>query len=198
MNIVPFPRHLQNTEMPLLALVDLQLEYVAEGRAHFLTGAAACLENCEVILNAARQIGMPIAHFRLLGRGHFFNSATGYAGWVEKFRPRANEHVFEREKPSCYSNVAYCKLLAAVEHPTVIYIGVVGERACLSTAVDGHHRGDASIFVRDCSASGTLGRMDEKQSHAMIFEVISLYAQVADLGDVLPILMAGRTSARGV
>jgi len=169
-------------------MVDLQAEFIAEGRAFHISSLESCLENCRLLLDIARKCRLPIAHFRRVTNGHFFNPRTRYADWIDTFRPRAHEHVYEREQSSCFSQRSFCNLIDTVDEPTIIFAGLCGEWSCLSTAIDGHHRGTRSIFLKECCATGAIGSMDEHQSHDVIFEIIPLYAEVMPLKGLLQAL----------
>src|SRR5687767_3716332 len=102
MNVIRLPLH-RARKQPILCFLDLQLEYVSEGRTLAVETMDPWAANCRSLLAFARQMRMPIAHFRLLQRGPLFNPATGFAGWIEEFRPRPSEMLYERAMPSCYS-----------------------------------------------------------------------------------------------
>lgn len=174
-------RQPQLPAVPLVALIDLQQEYLAEGRAHYIADTSECLKNCAKLLEMARQRRMPIAHFRRTSRDHFFNRETRFSHWIDDFKPRANEHVFEREQPSCFSQRGFWQLINAIDDPTVIFAGFSGERACLSTAVDAFHQGTRAIFLQDCSATQAIGELDEARSHSIVFDIIRHYAEVTTL-----------------
>src|SRR5207244_6459205 len=91
MHVIPFPLRSRPEGAPLMCFLDLQVEYVAEGRALALEERAPWMENCRRLLAFARAERMSIAHFRQLWRGTLLNPATPFAGWIEEFRPRPSE-----------------------------------------------------------------------------------------------------------
>ena len=164
--------------VPLVALVDLQVEYAAPGRAYSLADIEPCLDNCRAVLSESRKLGLPIAHFRRTQANTYFNPVSPFSAWISDFRPRTNEMMFERRLPSCYSNREFCAFMEVVEAPTMVLLGLTGEGACLSTAVDGFHRGHTTIFVGDASASRPLPGLNATDSHAAVIKIMSFYVDV--------------------
>jgi len=171
-------RHARGRAIPLVALVDLQVEYAALGRAYSLADIEPCLDNCRAVLSECRRLGLPIAHFRRTQANTYFNPASPFSAWISDFRPRANEMMFERRLPSCYSNREFCAFMEVVEAPTLMLLGLTGEGACLSTVVDGFHRGYATIFIGDASASRPLPGLNAADSHAAVVKIMSFYGDV--------------------
>ena len=185
MGIIQVPQLRRKATAPLVAMVDLQKEYVAKGRASYVEGLEHCLTHCRTLLNVARELGLPIAHFRQADRGHYFNRLTHFSKWIDGFEPRANEHVYERHLPSCLSNDSFAKLISGVDEPRIIFAGLTGEQSLLTTAIDGFNRGWRSTFVIDCSATRVLGRLTPADAHFETFRIISLYAEVSMLEEIL-------------
>jgi nicotinamidase-related amidase len=171
-------RNAWDRAVPLVALVDLQVEYAAPGRAYSLVDIEPCLDNCRAVLSESRRLGLPIAHFRRTQANTYFNPVSPFSAWISDFRPRTNEMMFERRLPSCYSNREFCAFMEVVEAPTMVLLGLTGEGACLSTAVDGFHRGHTTIFVGDASASRPLPGLNAADSHAAVIKIMSFYVDV--------------------
>ena len=93
---VEVARSVRNYAVPLVALVDLQVEYAAPGCAYSLADIEPCLDNCRAVLSESRKLGLPIAHFRRTQGNAYFNSVSPFSAWISDFRPRTNEMVFER------------------------------------------------------------------------------------------------------
>lgn len=159
--------------IPTLVLIDLQKEYVSEGRALRVFDAGAAVENCMVALKHARQIGIPVAFMRLSLKSSFFNTATDFSRWIDGILPLGGDYVFEREKPSCYSSPDFADVIEKSGGQIVI-AGLSGDGACLATAIDGFNRGHNITFLRDASASQPIADLKE-QSHKAVCGLISLY-----------------------
>jgi nicotinamidase-related amidase len=178
MSVIRLPIRGEPASAPLLCLVDLQFEYVAEGRPLAIAEREPWLSNCRRLLAFAREHRMPLAHFRQLRRDGLFNPASAYADWIEEFRPRPFEMVFERSKPSCYASDSFLEFMDNMDRPLVILAGLTGEGACLATAIDAFHKNHECIFVADASGSRPLSRLSEVEGHEFLSDVIGLYAEL--------------------
>ena len=185
MNVVPLPMLRAKQVVPIIALVDLQVEYVSVGRAYHLETADAAVQSCARLLEKARKLRLPIAHFRQIHGGIFFNRATTFAGWIDSVKPHPNEYLYEREFPSCFSNKAFCDLIAAIEQPEIIFGGLTGDCAGLSTVIESIQRNCNITFVQDCAASSPLGDLCEAEAHSVICQIIKRHADVVSLSNVM-------------
>ena len=199
MHVIPFPHRSRHEGAPLMCFLDLQVEYVAEGRALALEERAPWMENCRRLLAFARAERMSIAHFRQLWRGTLLNPATPFAGWIEEFRPRPSEMVFERNMPSCYAAGGFGSILDNMDSPHLVLAGLTGHGACLATVLDGFHRKHQITFVHDASSTPRLGTLSAAEAHAYLAEVINCYAEVVSTERIIgelsgPALKAGAVS----
>jgi len=185
MHVIPFPHRSRTEGAPLMCFLDLQVEYVAEGRALALEERAPWMENCRRLLAFARAERMSIAHFRQLWRGTLLNPATPFAGWIDEFRPRPSEMVFERNLPSCYAADGFVSILDNIDAPHLILAGLTGHGACLATVLDGFHRKHQITFVHDASSTPRLGKFAATEAHAYMAEVINCYAEVVSAGQII-------------
>ena len=185
MSLVHFPRAHRNAQAPILALMDLQQEYLAEGRAYFIEDLDECLGNCERLLDAARARGLPVAHFRQLLPGPYFNECSALSGWIERFRPQPSEAVYQRDVPSGYSSEFFHSFMEAMDQPEVFLAGLSADRSCLSTIIQAVHFGHRITFVADASASEHIGGRSASDSHAFMIDLISEYCDVVSTDDVI-------------
>lgn len=185
MQVVPFLPASRVHAGCLVLFADLQMEYVTAGRAYAVTAAERCLENCRELLHLARQLRLPIAHFRQLRSESYFNRASRFSQWIDGFRPLPSEIVYERAAPSCYSNAEFGGFIDSITNPTIILAGLSGDQACLSTAIDASHRKDRLIFVSDCSATPSLGGLGEDQSHEAVCQIVARYSDVMTLRETV-------------
>ena len=100
-NVINLRSYANKTVVPTLVLLDLQQEYIASPRLFAIPDVEAALENCRAVLSHARQVGLPVAFLRMVGRSPFFNPALSYSRWISGFEPVSSDMVFERSKPSC-------------------------------------------------------------------------------------------------
>ena len=96
--------------------------------------------------------------------------------------------VFERDQPSIYSNAAFSAFLESIYSPELFLIGLTGEKSCLSTVVECAHRKQNLTFIQDASASPSIGKLTEVESHDFVSEIISIYAEVITTKELLSII----------
>jgi nicotinamidase-related amidase len=198
MPIVQFLKRPCREQQPLICFVDLQVEYVAEGRALALDEVACWTANCRELLSFAREQRRPIAHFRQLRREPLLNPATSFSGWIEEFRPRPSEMVFERALPSCYAATEFAAVLDHIDNPTIILAGLTGHGACLATVLDGFHRRHHYIFVRDASWTPPIDPLDAPATHACVSAIIGDYAEVSTTAGIIRWLGSVNSKAENV
>jgi nicotinamidase-related amidase len=164
---------------PCLVLVDMQQEYVAGDRLMAVPGAKLALDNCRSALSHARSKGFPIAFLRQVSQSPYFNANTRFSGWIDGFEPTRTDMVFDRNKPSCYSNKFFAELMENSGGHFVI-AGFAGETACLSTAIDAYHRNHRFMYLADASASHGLNDLTAASVHNAVTTIIQVYGEVLD------------------
>jgi nicotinamidase-related amidase len=184
MNVIHLPRQRQRS-YPVLCFIDLQLEYVSDGRALAMDETDPWLGNCRRLLSFAREQRLPIAHFRQLRRGAFLNPATSFSGWIEEFRPRPSEMVFERSMPSCYSAPGFPAMTDNIDDPLIVLSGLTSSGACLATVLDSFHRNHTSCFISDASWSQPLGCASSSEANAFSGEIIRQYSDVMSTDELI-------------
>ena len=187
MNVIHLPRQRQRSQ-PVLCFVDLQLEYVSVGRALAVNETEPWMANCRRLLGFAREQRLPIAHFRQLRRGAFLNPATSFSDWIEEFRPRPSEMVFEREMPSCYAADGFPAMTENMDNPILVIAGLTSSGACLATALDCFHRHHESCFVSDASWSQPVGSVSSQEANSISGEIIRQYSDVMSTDQFIELL----------
>jgi nicotinamidase-related amidase len=198
MNVIPLHSNIGFSGIPFIAFVDLQVEYITDGRVYCIRNVEPWIENCQRLLDGVRQLRLPLAHFRQMRSSVFFNEKSDFCQWIKDFRPRANEAIYERQLPSCYSNKAFCEYIDHVNQPIIVLAGLTADQSCLSTVVEAYHRNHHVIYVSDASSNPPLGKLSEEESHKIASEIISLYAEVTTTDEILGKLQSiGTTALRG-
>jgi nicotinamidase-related amidase len=164
---------------PCVVFVDLQREYITDTRLLALAEPTNVLANCRAVLRHARTMGFPIAHVRQAGQSSFFNPTTSFFDWIKGFEPTSADMVFERNKPSCYSNRLFSDLMESCGGHFVL-AGFAGETACLSTAVDAYHRNHHFTYLADASASHRLGHLSPNDVQSAVTEIVGVYGDTAN------------------
>lgn len=162
----------------ILVVIDVQKEYTAPGRPFYLEQAGPSLKTAKKVLDTARDLAWPIVHVRHVQDGEIFNAKSPNSDYVEDFRPRAGEKEIVKSDFSCYSSPDFAKMAAAELKNEFVVIGYGSTMCCLSTIVDGYHRGQKFVFVKDASSAKKTASLDELSAHRAATDIISIYAKV--------------------
>lgn len=176
MAVIPLRSYADSSLIPTLVLVDLQQEYVSPSRGLAMPHAVQALDRCQQALAHARAMGFPVAFVRWVSRAPFFNAASPFSRWIEGFEPTGGDMVFERERPSCFASSHFAEVMAASNR--IVIAGFAGEGACLSTLIDGFHRGKRIIYLADASASHPLDDIDGVEVHKIIGKLAGIYGEI--------------------
>lgn len=178
-----FPRR---EPAPLLVLVDMQREYVEEGRPLYLRDIGDSLARCKRLLDTARQRHWDVAHIFWRRSGPMFNPKTPYWEAIDGFHARAtSERVFFKAEPSAYSNELFARMMEE-RQPAMTYLaGYQGTLACLCTLVDAHDRRHNMAFVGDGSHSAATEAGGEMQTHRTLIEIVRQFGEVISASDLL-------------
>jgi nicotinamidase-related amidase len=161
----------------------MQQEYLAAPRLLAISGIERALDNCRLVLDHARKVGLPVAFMRTINQSAFFNPATPFVRWIEGFEPCRNEMVFERGSPSCYSSDPFTAMVNQSQGGGIVLAGFAGESSCLSTLIDAFHRNHKVTYLCDASASHALDDMPAHEIHRAVSKISGLYGEVYETTD---------------
>ena len=181
-SVVSLRTFVNSATTPTVVFVDLQQEYTATPRLLAIPDIGPALANCRRVLDHSRAMGLPIAFVRMLDDAAFFNRATPFVRWIDGFEPHRNEMIFERSSPSCYASELFASLMSQ-NRGGIVLAGFAGESACLSTLVDGYHRGHRVAYLADASASHALDDLSAGEVHRAISKVSGLYGDVYETSE---------------
>lgn len=170
---------------PTIVAIDLQKEYVTQGRPFFLRGIESSLDNCRGIIAEARRRAWTLVHVQHVQDGAAFNPETPFAGFIEGCQPLATEMVFAKSKLSAYTNPGFGRLMAKLKGKPVHVIGYGSTMCCLSTLVEAHRRGHRLSFVSDASYARASKDAPEAEVHKHATNIISIYAKLTMTGELL-------------
>jgi nicotinamidase-related amidase len=175
-----------NSRAQLLLCMNLQKEHLAPGRRHMMAGTDDVLTASAAIMEAWRARLWPIVHLKRIARAAWFNPASAMTDWIDEYRPRPGEIVFEHPLPSAYSSARFAAYMAEIGSATrVVMIGFSLDESILATVIDGFHRGHSLRVAGDATAGRQLDYCDLKTYRRMLFGMIADYAVLEPLGDAL-------------
>lgn len=164
--------------MPVLVLIDVQKEYVAEGRPFCLETIGPALENIRKLLNHARQNGWKIIHMQHQQNSDCFTYGSPWAEFIEGFGPEGDEMSFKKSNFSCFSNGEFQALMDKWRHEDIYVAGFGATMCCLSTMIDAHHRGHEFTFVGDASCARRTPRFGEQDMLEHILDIMGAFGNV--------------------
>ena len=181
--VLPLNRFRPTTSAPLFVFIDLQKEFVLEGRPLQIRSAESALANCRRLLHFARAERFPIAHARLSGAA--FHRAANGAEWIDEFRPHGSEMVFERVGPSCYSSSMFHRMMDEGGGEAAVIAGLAASTSCLTTLIDARKAGHHAKFVSDASSSNAGLPGHEPSVHEAAVHILEQFVEVVTTDDVI-------------
>jgi nicotinamidase-related amidase len=167
----------------VLILIDIQQEYTTPGRPFYLHGIEPSLANCAAMLKHARDANWTIAHvihYRKNPSNDFFNANSPFSNFVEGFEPHDDEMIFTKHLYSCYSSNEFTEFMTKHTHDNIYIIGYNSIMCCLSTVIDGYHRGHTFTLIEDATLAKSTDEFDELDMHRHSISLIKAagYAEV--------------------
>ncbi|MES2255252.1 MAG: isochorismatase family protein [Pseudomonadota bacterium] len=187
-SVIDFLQFKSEIVTPTLVLVGLHQN--PDGSAIDLQAYSRALSNCRMILDRAKACDIPVAHVRSIAPKNE-RDRLRYPHWISGFEPMRNDMVFDVLQPSCYSNTEFSRAMEYSEGNFAI-AGLFGETACLSTAVDAHHRHHKFIYLSDASGCRSNGPVPARMFHQAVSQVVSMYGAVQESADWSQSLMLKR------
>lgn len=164
--------------MKALVVIDIQREYVLPGRKFHISSIGPSLTNAYAMLRFARSENWPIVHVQHLQDGDLFNRASDTSDFVDGFVPERGETHAIKGNYSSYSSPAFMQFVN--EHPDheLVVIGYGTTMCCLSTIVDGYHRGQRFALVEDACAARAAGGHSEASMHQHATAILGPFARL--------------------
>jgi nicotinamidase-related amidase len=171
---------LLHEDPPILVCADLQIEYLAEG-----ADTEATVARCGALLSLWRGNLWPVLHLKRIARAAWFNPASNLTDWIEEFRPRPGEMVFEHPLPSAYSSTRFAEYMSSMKNIRCAMMGFSLDETILSTAVEGFHRGHRYQVVADAVACGRAGIVDAASYRLSVVRAAGNFSGVVDGGELI-------------
>lgn len=164
--------------MKALVVIDIQREYTTPGRRFHIQSIGPSLRNAYSMLRFARSQGWPIVHVQHLQDGEIFNRASHYADFVDGFVPERGETLAVKGNYSSFSSPEFTRFAAEHADREFVVVGYGTTMCCLSTIVDGYHRGYKFALVEDACAARAVGQLSEAAMHTHAVATLGPFARV--------------------
>ena len=173
-SVIDLRAYVSASHSRLLVMVDMQEKNRNELAEEHAFDLARSMENCNLALRHARNLGLPIAFTRPSGNPGPIERAA-HSSWIKGFEPKRSDMVFERTQPSCYANPLFDDVVSRIGNFAIA--GLAAEEACLATAIDASHRGHNVTFLSDASVSRGRHNTDAHAVHMLTTKAIELFAE---------------------
>ena len=164
--------------MKALVVIDIQREYIAPGRRFQIQGIGPSLKNAYTMLRFARNQGWPIVHVQHLQDGDLFNRTSDTSDFIDGFVPEAGEVLAVKGNYSSFSSPDFVKFVAAHPDHELVVVGYGTTMCCLSTIVDGYHRGHRFALVEDATAARAARGHSEASMHDHAVATLEPFARL--------------------
>ena len=175
--------------MAVLIVIDIQKEYITPGRDFYLKGIEPSLANANKVLAFARQQQWHIVHVQHVRKdpqSSVWNRSSGFCDFVPGFEPLANETHILKHQFSCYSAPEFVKYIEEYKNEALYMIGYNTRMCCLSTAVEGYHRGHIYHVISDATLAKATEQFSETDMHGHMLAVTDgVFAKVINTATVL-------------
>ncbi|WP_196606827.1 isochorismatase family cysteine hydrolase [Pectinatus frisingensis] len=170
----------------ILIVIDIQKEYITQGRAFYINGIEESLINSKKILENARNNKWEIIHIKHLQNGKIFNPDSKYSEFVDEFLPLRNEIVLEKHDFSCFSNTTFLlKMKKLHQSDNIFIIGYSSTLCCLATIIDGYCKGIRFNYVFDASKAKRSVKFNENELHSVVVDILSKYSNIVSTKEIL-------------
>ncbi len=171
--------------LPVVCMIDIQKEYTSEERSFFIPGIDVSLKQAHTLLVESRKKGCPIIHVKHLQTGEIFNKESPYSDYVSGFEPLSGEHEIIKDNFSCFSSSMFTELLAQYSDRDIVIAGYGSSMCCLSTIIEGYHRGYRMVFAKDASSAKPTTVHTSTQVHQVMSDVLSTFARSMLVAEIM-------------
>lgn len=170
---------------PILCVIDIQKEYSTPDRPFYISGLEASLTNAKSLLSYARKNDWQIIHVQHLQDGSIFSRTNEFSQFVDGFEPCDGELVCIKENFSSFSSLEFTTALLEKKQNEIFVIGYGSTMCCLSTIIDGYHRGFKFTFVADASNAKPTANFTSANLHNSATEILRTFGNVKNVSDII-------------
>src|SRR5262249_10069174 len=140
---------------------------------------------CLALLELWRAELWPVLHLKRIAQAEWFDPSSNVTDWVEAFRPRPGEMVFEHPLPSAYSSSRFAEYMASMKHVHCLMAGCSLDETVLATVIEGFHRGHRFRVVVDAVTCSQSSVADAAGYRASMMSAIGKFAGVEQSSDLI-------------
>jgi ureidoacrylate peracid hydrolase len=169
-----------NNVEKVLCVIDVQKEYNTDGRPFCIPNIQNSLAKGQEVLKFAREKRWPIVHVQHLQESGIFAKGDTHANFIDGFEPALHETSIAKSNFSCFSSKDFCQFLEKHKDKEVVVIGYGSTMCCLSTIIEGYHRGYKFVYVRDASAAKPTAAHSSEELHKAAVDIVSTFCSIQE------------------
>ncbi len=180
-------------------VIDLQEEYFDEDRPWYVPNGDRVLENCQRILERARELDVTVVHARHVQPTRdapVFAWGTEHSKIIDDIDIRDDEYLLTKTKPSCFQDTRLEAILKRNGIENVVCTGLLSFVCVDTTAREADARGYDATYVTDATAAFPIDGMDPEaltETIATIHDAI--FSDVVETRDVVDRLESDEAAA---
>lgn len=171
--------------MPVLVLIDVQKEYIAEGRPFCLETIGPALDNLRTLQAYGREKGWRLVHIRHQQNAECFTYGSEFSDFIEGFGPIEGEREILKSDFSCFSAPEFVAMADRQRNQEIIVAGFGATMCCLSTLIDAHHRGYEFTFVADATCAKRTAHFGEQELKNFTVDILPAFCNVTTLHELM-------------
>lgn len=120
-----------------------------------------------------------------LQSGSIFSKDSPFSDFVENFEPITGESTCLKDNFSSFSSSEFCSLLENNKDAEIYMIGYGSTMCCLSTIIDGYHRGYKFTFVADASNAKQTVNLTSDTLHKSAIEILQAFCRTTSSKEII-------------
>lgn len=178
-----------------LLIIDMQNDFVLEGKPGRVVGAPAVIPKIQAVLNEFRRRSLPVIHVLRVHRADgsdveiirkdrfrmhpFAVSGTHGAAVIDELAPREGEYVLEKIRMSAFIGTDLDLLLRTLGVTTVLVTGIQTPNCIRTTVFDAIAYNYPAVLVEDA-----VGAASEEIHRANVRDMQNIGVQIVKTADV--------------
>jgi nicotinamidase-related amidase len=156
---------------PALLVIDMQNDFVLEGKPRSIAGARAVVPKIQAVLNEFRARGLPVIHVLRVHRADgsdveiirqdifktepFAVAGTKGAAVIDELAPRGGEYILPKIRMSAFIGTELDLLLRSLGVTTIVVCGIQTPNCIRTTVFDGIAYNYPVVLVDDATGAAT-------------------------------------------
>jgi nicotinamidase-related amidase len=186
-------------EKPALLIIDMQNDFVLEGKPLRVAGAQAAIPKIQSVLSEFRKRSLPVFHVLRVHRSDgsdveiirqerfrtqpFAVAGTPGAAVIDELKPRTGEYVLTKTRMSAFIGTELDLMLRTLQVSTLFICGIQTPNCIRTTVFDGIAYNYPVVLIDDAT-----GASSEEVHRANVRDMQNIGVRIVKAGDIPAIL----------